>query len=1105
MQDSVVRTAVRAGAGSPFALHAPVALTMFPRRFRNEFEMNVRGTNVENRTHACLRHVPAVALFALLCLAAAPRLDAQAFGKNKVQYDTFTWYYLQSEHFDVYFTDGGEALASYTAMAAEKALVSIQRDFRYQVTNRIPVVVYNSHNDFQQTNVIDMYMEEGIGGVTELFKNRVVIPFEGSYSMFRHVIHHELVHAVLNDMFYGGSIQSIITNGIRLELPLWFNEGIAEFEAQGGWDPNSDMFLRDASTSNYLPPIPYLHGYFAYRGGQSVWWYIAEKYGRQKIGEILNRVRGSRNIDAGFKASIGLTVEELSERWMKEQKVLYYPDVAKRTSPEDYAKRLTNHTKLENFYNTSPAVSPGGDKVAFISDRDDYFSVYVMSTSDDKSTASRLIEGQTTNDFEELHLLTPGITWSPDGASIALSSKAGASDAIFLVDVESGRRTRLPVELDGIFSVAWSPDGARLAFVGNTEKQSDIWVYDFDTKTARNLTDDIFSDAQPSWTPDGTALYFVSDRGDYLSNDLLPASFRMIEHDVSQADVYRIDLRGGTMRRITTTPDAAESYPVMGPDSGRMLYISDKNGINNIYLRNLEDGSEHPLTNSLSGVYQLSLSRDGNKLLFASMYEAGFDLFLLKSPFSMAALPALEPTEHILRLQRESEVARRHAQAGDSAVADLPQSESRQYGDSLSVRLGLQEAAVDTTTGAWSRQRILFTPGGESQSEASSRPILAVKNNVNDKGEFIVNRYKISFTPDLVYGNAGYSTFYGVMGSTQVMFSDMLGNHQIYLLTNLIGDLKNSDFAGAYYNLPGRIDWGIQGFHTARFIYGAGAGFYNLYLYRQYGGGLIARYPLDKFNRFDGALTLMNISQENQEDPDFPATNRLLLLPELSYVHDNSLWGTWSPVKGSRYELRAFGSPGINGSSQFLSLTGDYRKYYKFWDDFSVVVRGAAGASVGRNPQRFFIGGTENWINRTFENGYIPIESAEDFAFLTAVLPLRGFNYNARIGTKYVVGNAELRFPLVRYFMGGVLPYILQSVNAAMFVDVGSAVDDIDTYKAFRRDAEGHLFNGDLLAGTGVGMRMWFLGFPLRFDVAWAYLGSGFSTPRYYFSLGADF
>ncbi|MBN1448734.1 MAG: biopolymer transporter Tol, partial [Bacteroidetes bacterium] len=172
---------------------------------------------------------------------------------------------------------------------------------------------------------------------------------------------------------------------------------------------------------------------------------------------------------------------------------------------------------------------------------------------------------------------------------------------------------------------------------------------------------------------------------------------------------------------------------------------------------------------------------------------------------------------------------------------------------------------------------------------------------------------------------------------------------------------------------------------------------------------------------------------------------------------------------------------------------------------FSFALRGSGGGSFGRNPQRFFIGGTENWINRTFENGRIPIENAEDFAFLTPGLPLRGYNYNARIATRYGLGNAELRFPVVKYFLGGVLPYILQTMNGALFLDVGMAFDDFDAIKGFDRDADGNIRNRDLLIGTGYGLRMWFLGFPLKFDVGWAYNGSGFSEPRYYFSLGADF
>ncbi len=395
-----------------------------------------------------LRRVGLLAFLIVGGLFSSAYAQDDIFGQNKVQYTKFTWYYLQSDHFDVYFADNGKSLAEFTAAAAESAYASINKSFRYQIVNRIPIIVYNSHNAFQQTNVVSEYMEEGIGGVTELFKNRVVLPFEGDYKKFRHVIHHELVHAVLNDMFYGGSIQSIISNNISLQLPLWFNEGLAEYEALQ-WDTDSDMFLRDATAHEYLPTIDRLYGYFAYRGGQSVWNYIAKKYGDQKIGEILNRIKSTRSVEAGFRGSLGIGLEELSERWQKEQKVLYWPDVAKREEPADYSRRLTDHRKDGGFYNTSPVISPQGDKIAFISNRNDYFDVFLMNATDG-TILDKLVSGNTTNNFEELHLLTPGMAWSPDGKKLALATKAGEQDAITIIDIDKDDQQKLTFGLDGI-------------------------------------------------------------------------------------------------------------------------------------------------------------------------------------------------------------------------------------------------------------------------------------------------------------------------------------------------------------------------------------------------------------------------------------------------------------------------------------------------------------------------------------------------------------------------------------------------------------------------------------------------------------------------------
>lgn len=1009
------------------------------------------------------------------------------FGKNKVQYSKFNWYFIQTDHFDIYFSDGGEKIADFTAHAAEEAYASISKSFRYQLVNRVPIVVTNSHNDFQQSNVVGEYLEEGIGGVTELFKNRVLIPFEGNYKMFRHVIHHELVHAVVNDMFYGGSIQSIIANNITLQLPLWFNEGIAEYEAQK-WETDSDMFLRDATVHEYLPPINRLGGYFAYRGGQSLWWYIADKYGHQKIGDILNRIKSTRNVEAGFRGALGLGLEELNERWQKEMKVTYWPDIAKREEPADYARRLTDHKKDGNFYNTSPAISPQGDKIAFISDRSDYLDVFLMSTIDGKDI-DKIVDGQTTSDFEELKLLTPRITWSPDGKKIALAAKAGEQDAILIIDVESGDREKLTFDLNAIYSVDWSVQGTFLAFVGNKLHKSDIYTYSLETKALTNLTDDVFSDADPTWSPDGKYVFFSSDRRGKPNDEGVDIS----SFDYSQRDLYRVSTETKRIERLTDWANSNESSVVSSPDGKKILFVSDKNGINNVYEMNLDTRVSRPITNSLSGVYQLSLSQDGSKLVFASLNYAGFDLFLMRNPFERdLKITELEQTEFY-----KDKFAVPLAQKEDTvAVASKPQAMD-------SVGLYGKDIQIDFSSFASEVTRPENVP--TDSTIASKLPKIA--GNLDSEGNYKVNKYKLNFSPDIIYGNAGYNTFYGVTGSTVMAFSDLLGNHQIVFVTNLLLDLKNSDYALQYLYLPERIDFGISAFHSARFIIvNDGSPFGNLYRFRTYGAGLNAQYPIDKFNRIDAGLSWYSISRENLDQVTVPIQKRTTLVPSLGYTHDTSLWGFTGPVNGTRYAFNAFGTPKLGSAGlSFINVTGDYRTYLRLGRQYSIALRLAGGGSFGRNPQKFIIGGVDNWINRTFEGGYVPLENAEDYIFLQTGLPLRGYNYNAGIGSRYGLFNFEFRYPLFAFLQAGPLPIGLQSINGAMFFDMGAAWNHENQLKAFTKDAAGNTVTKDLLMGMGTGARIFFLGFLVKMDVAWAWYYSGFSEPKYYFSLGADF
>ena len=139
-----------------------------------------------------------------------------------------------------------------------------------------------------------------------------------------------------------------------------------------GWDTNTDMFIRDAVMNNYLPPIPQLSGYFAYRGGQAMWHYIAEEYGREKVGEIMQRIKTTRSVEAGMRQSLGVDIEELSERWHEWLKKKYWPEITIRESLREVTTPITDRD-MGGSYNTAPAISPQGDRIALITNKRRFF------------------------------------------------------------------------------------------------------------------------------------------------------------------------------------------------------------------------------------------------------------------------------------------------------------------------------------------------------------------------------------------------------------------------------------------------------------------------------------------------------------------------------------------------------------------------------------------------------------------------------------------------------------------------------------------------------------------------------------------------------------
>jgi len=689
------------------------------------------------------------------------------FGKNKVQHHDFDWKFIETDHFRIYYYQGGDHLADFTAEMAERSLERLRKDMMYIPRSKIHVIVYNSHNHFEETNIMGGIPEESVGGFTEFFKNRVVVPYEGNWEDFRHVIHHELTHAIMNQMLFQGNYQSIVSGLANMNMPLWFIEGIAEYESRGGWDSESDQTVRDAVYHNYIGNLYYLNNYMAYKGGQSLFKYIADTYGSKKIGEILRSINIIRSTEDAFLDALGTNFKDLSQNWDKWLKTKFWDTLIATDEPKSAAVILTDHEEYGNSINNSPVISPDGKKIVFLSNKSDYFDIYLMRTFDGK-IIKKIISGQSSGDFEEFHWLRPGFAWSPDSRNIAFFTKSTDEDALFIYEAETGKRLkRVKFGLDGLYYPEWSKDGEHICFTGLKDGFSDIYLYTIETGELKKLTDDIYSDNEPRFSPDGTKIAFSSDRLDDLTIDKKLLS-GIMDRNLNVKDIFVLDIASDTITPVTD-PGGFREFSPFWIDDSRLGYISDESGISNIYYKDLSSGRSSGLTNLMTGCSQASYS--DNKIAFTAVFKAGYDIFMIND-----AEKLIENKKDPLEVRWYEETDFSKVSVEKDSTFEFSKTDLRKFKFRKDL---LEEKPEEVIT--------------EEQRIELRKP----------------KSYAIHFTPDIITVNAGYATGYGVVGSTYLQFSDYLSDHRFILATDLNQDILNSNLGLYYYYLKKRMNIGM--------------------------------------------------------------------------------------------------------------------------------------------------------------------------------------------------------------------------------------------------------------------------------------------------------
>ena len=1004
------------------------------------------------------RSLSAIVLAALAVLPAAGH--AQYFGRNKVQYRSFDFQVIKTEHFDVYYYPRERAAALDAARMIERSYGRLSRVLQHEFRDRKPLIVYASHSDFQQTNALPSFIDESTGGVTEALKSRMILPFTGSYADFDHVLTHELVHGFQYDVIFRRGVMTD-ANPFIARLPLWFMEGMAEYLSIGTIDAHTQSWLRDASLTGYLRSIEemmYRDDYLSYRFGQSLWAYIGSRWGDEVVGILLQKAPRV-GVERAFTSTLGVSLEELSAEWTAAVRKQYLPQVAEYKVPATFARRLTSHDRLEDPWYLAPALSPDGSQLVMLSQKDGFSFDLFLAGAETGEVERKLVESAKSGGFESLRYMNSSASFSPDGQYVAFAAQTGGRDALYLYDLRRKRLFRkLNFDLNGLSNPSWSPDGRHIVFTGMDGGLSDLFITNLEGELER-LTNDSYADLLPAWSPDGQRIAFTTDRGPQTDlEDLRYGNYR----------VAVLSLEDGRIETLPHQDEGKNVNPVWSPDGNQLIWVSDRTGTNDLYLYDLNTTALSRITEVLSGVIGigplspvLSWSKSG-RLVFVYFEQAGYNIYMVDDPRSLPRLP----------------VSRAPVIVADNALIPQPAQRNGQLvPPALRPNGGDGAAQVSAFNGSFYRSGTTFRPSDERTvaevQHAAPVSVVALLDSaalaLPDTGAFEFANYKVKFTPDIIGrptigAQVGGSYGNGLYGGSYIALSDMLGNHNILAAANLNGSLSDANIYAGYSFLKTRANLGFAIAQTPLYRY-FGAQYTTIDVDGQSRDALTnvfvrdvmrsaqvsISYPFSTFRRFELGVSGVHY----QSDVLYRGYDRLTgeplqqddrigsqgyVQPMAALVFDNSLFGWTGPIYGRRYRLQYSHTL---GGFDFSEALLDFRNYWNIKQTVVIAARLVGLTRFGNGADRFSLYWGGPYFVRGYNGGSYDLESAEcedsrhyaDEPSLSRC-PVR----DQLIGSSATFVNLEARVPVIKElqigFIGNFPP-----VDAVAFVDGGLAWD----------------------------------------------------------------
>jgi Tol biopolymer transport system component len=993
------------------------------------------------------------------------------FGKNKVQYQYMDWRYLKAPRYILYHHQDQGDLPELSYIWLDDVYRDLSRRFRFRHSAPVPVVLYESPALFEQTNIITELLPEEVGGFTEIFKNRVVIPHNGSLADLRHVLHHEFVHAFIFGMVYGGGL----FRAAGAQVPLWFNEGLAEL-LSSGWERQADMFMLDRMLNSTVPPpSSALDGYLAYKGGQSFLYYLHSTGGDSLFNRMLIEFKLTRSAEAAIERVYAEKMEDLGKDWLNELRRVYWPEVGRRVNPGTQAAPVTKNPRSRA--NVYPRVSPDGKRIAFFSDRHDYTRIIITDTA---GKELRRIGGEHSlgSSFESFRSMSGAIAWSPDGGRLAFIAKNGGKDEVRVVDAANGRALRaVRPPLSSINGLDWSKDGNLLAFTGMSGGQTNLYLYDLTSDDLKILADNYESKNSPRFSPDGAKIIFATTDTAGLGSGPFSGKPR------STPDIAVYNIADGGYHLLTDT-EWGNKQPAFSPDGTQFVFVSDRNGIDNLYIDSVDNpGRPRPLTDYTGKCANPDWAADGSSIVFDLFMNQSWNIWRMAGPLEKTlGDTALTPTAWA-RHEADSSVPffkRIAVPAKDSAVAvDSVKAEGAgavRPNRNGGIIAGRRRDRIKDSTDILEKPFVLEAP----------------RDSIPPS-----ERYTLRFTPDFVIFGLGVSTYSGASGQALATFSDIMGDHRVTFAGDLQIDFDDyAQIFASYEYLKRRVNMMAGGFYYKYYSYdGLGSRYFHDL---ETGGVLGLSYPFSVFSRADLGLSGRYIQRESLSGDT--AIERNAVSASLGYSFDNILWGITGPLAGIRAAAAVQLAPPLAFTDEaYVSGDIDIRHYTHIFKRYVWANRLVLGASIGLGDsahaaRRYFLGGSENWFNYDVNTENYNNNIGYSY-YSSLVSPMRGWNYFDLTGDRVLLMNSEFRFPFIREVSTvWPIPMQIRYINGALFIDAGYAWTG------------GGALPPKIAGGYGFGMRANLGIFVLRYDRGWPTDFKGLSRgPINYFSLGAEF